>query len=257
MRLPSADDLRRRIFAEAPGLEVAERLFAAVDDAVFCIKNRASQYVAVNQAFVERVGLRTPADLLGRRAGEVFPAALAAGYEQQDAELFATGQEVCDKLEMVLTRKGRTGWFLARKTPVKNSQGEIIAVAGISLDLHIPAASDPRLEELGAIITHIRRHFGEPLRVEDLAARAGLTLAQFERRMKKILRVSARQFLSRIRLEAAAEALRDPRRPIIGIATDCGFYDQSLLTRQFRAATGFTPGEYRALCQESGWQPAL
>lgn len=253
---PSAvDALRREIFLEAPGLEVAERLFDGVDDVVFCIKNRAGMYVAVNRAFAERLGLRARSDLLGRTAAEVFSPALAAGYEQQDREVLSGGCEVRDKLEMVLNREGKPGWFIARKTPIRNRHGEIIGVAGVSRDLHIPASGDPRLGAIGRVIDRIRAAFSEPLRIEELAAEAGLTTAQLERGMKRILHVSARQFLTRIRLEAAAEALRDFRRPIVGIATDCGFYDQSTLTRQFRAATGFSPGAYRAACRASGWLP--
>jgi AraC-like DNA-binding protein len=40
--------------------------------------------------------------------------------------------------------------------------------------------------------------------------------------------------------------LRESRRPIGEIAAECGFYDQATFCRQFRAATGLTPGQYRA-----------
>ena len=250
------ESLRRHIFAAAPGLEVAERLFDSVDDVVFCIKNRNRQYVGVNEAFVEQLGLAGKAKLLGRRARDLFPEALAAGYEQQDDELFQTGREVRDKLEMLIDGHGTPSWFLTQKTPVTDAAGTVVALASVSANLHIPAGSDPRLEELGEIIHTIRTRHAEPLRIEELAARAGMTLPQLERRMKKVLRVTARQFLTRMRLQAAAAALRDPARAIIDIATDCGFYDQSTLSRQFRAATGFSPGEYRALCLAAGWRAA-
>lgn len=253
--LPEVENLRRRIFRAVPGLAVAERLFDSVEGVVFCIKNPRGQYVAVNQAFVELLGLPGKAALLGRRARDLFPAGMAAGYEQQDDELFRTGREISDKLEMLIDRRGMPSWFLTQKTPVTTVDGSVIALASTSSNLHLPAGGDPGLQELGGVIDTIRARYAEPLRIEELAARAGMTLVQLERRMKKVVRLSARQFLTRMRLHAAAAALRETETPIIDIATDCGFYDQSTLSRQFRTATGFSPGEYRALCQAGGAMP--
>ncbi|MES2708198.1 MAG: AraC family transcriptional regulator [Verrucomicrobiota bacterium] len=253
--LPAVEDLRRRIFKAAPGLAVAERLFDSVEGVIFCIKNPRGQYVAVNTAFVEQLGLPDKTALLGRRARDLFPPGMAAGYEQQDDELFRTGREISDKLEMLIDRKGQPGWFLTQKTPVTAADGKVIALASTSANLHLPAGSDPGVQELGGVIDTIRSRYAEPLRIEELAAKAGMTLAQLERRMKKVLRLSARQFLTRMRLHAAAAALRGSEDAIIDIATDCGFYDQSTLSRQFRAATGFSPGEYRALCRAGGGMP--
>lgn len=253
--VPAVEDLRRRIFKAVPGLAVAERLFDSVDGVIFCIKNTRGQYIAVNHAFVEQLGLPDKTAFLGRRARDLFPVGMAAGYEQQDDELFRTGREISDKLEMLIDRKGQPGWFLTQKTPVTTADGSVIALASTSTNLHLPAGSDPGVQELGGIIETIRSRYAEPLKVEDLAARAGMTLTQLERRMKKVLRLSARQFLTRMRLHAAAAALRETDTPIIDIATDCGFYDQSTLSRQFRAATGFSPGEYRTLCLTGGSMP--
>jgi AraC-like DNA-binding protein len=58
-------------------------------------------------------------------------------------------------------------------------------------------------------------------------------------------RPRTRQLLTKIRIEAAAKARRDDREPLSTVAAACGFYDQAVLTRQFRELTGVPPGEYR------------
>jgi AraC-like DNA-binding protein len=239
-------DLSSDIFNQAPGLAVSESLFEGVHDTVFCIKNRQRQYVSVNSAFVSRVRASDKFALLGRTAREVFPPLLAAGYEQQDDQVFSTGEEVRDKVEMVTNPDGTTGWYLAQKVPVKNSRGQIIALAGASCDLRSPTARDPRLAALGGAIDRIHREYGTALRIEDLARSAKMSLSQFERRLQSVLRVSPRQLLTKTRVDAAALALRETDVPLQRIAIDCGFYDQALFTRQFKLATGFTPGQYRA-----------
>jgi transcriptional regulator GlxA family with amidase domain len=93
----------------------------------------------------------------------------------------------------------------------------------------------------------VQRHFAEPLRIEQIAEAAGLSTDQLKRSMHRSLGVSPKQFLVRTRIDQAAFLLTTTDDPISSIATTCGFYDQSQLTRQFTAAIGQPPGTYRSL----------
>lgn len=248
----AVEHLRRALFAAAPGLEVLERLMEGADDLVFCIKNRNGQYLAANDTFLRRTPLASRGQLLGRTAREVFPALLATGYEQQDALVFRTGSEVRDRLETITHRDGTLGWYRADKVPVRDASGAVIALAGISRDLHIPATGDPRLGRLAAVVERIRRDYAQPLRISDLAKQTGLSSSRMERLMKSVLRVSPRQLLTRQRVEAAAALLRDTARPLNDIALDCGFCDQPTFSRQFKAATGIAPGAFRRMAADAG-----
>lgn len=235
---------RDMIFAGAPGLEAAEFLFDTIGDVLFCVKDRERRYVAANDAFIRRAGLIHRNELLGRTAREVFPAILAAGYEQQDEEVFGKGATVRDRLEMI-TNGGCMGWFVSQKIAVKNATGEIIALAGISRDLHQPAISGAELGPLAAVLDMLHRDYAQPLRIENLAKKSGLSLSQFERRVRGITGLTPRQLLTKSRIEMAAEMLRSTDEALSDIAFECGFYDQAAFSRQFRSATGLSPGEYR------------
>jgi transcriptional regulator GlxA family with amidase domain len=91
----------------------------------------------------------------------------------------------------------------------------------------------------------------EPLRVSDLASVAGVSVDRFERVTQSVLGVSPKQFLIGLRIGAAASMLVSTDRALGEIAAAAGFYDQPQFTRQFRAATGLTPGLYRALADSS------
>jgi PAS domain S-box-containing protein len=249
--LTPVEQMRRDLFARAPGLEALERLMEGADDLVFCIKNRNRQYLAANDTFLRRTQLASREQLLGRTAREVFPALLAAGYEQQDALVFRAGSEVRDRLETITHRDGTLGWYRADKVPVRDADGEVIALAGISRDLHIPASSDPRLGRLAGVVEIIRRDYAKPLRIAGLAKKAGLSVSRMERLMKSVLRVSPRQLLTRQRVEAAAALLRSTQHPLNDIALDCGFCDQPTFTRQFKAITGIAPGAYRRMTAQA------
>lgn len=232
------------VFANAPGLEAAEFLFDTIGDVLFCVKDRERRYVAANEAFLKRAGLLHRNELLGRTARELFPALLAAGYEQQDEEVFSKGATVRDRLEMI-TAGGGVGWFVSQKIAVKDRAGEVIALAGISRDLHRRAVSGAELGPLAEVLDTLHRGCGKPLRIEALAEQAGLSWSQFERRVRGITGLTPRQLLTKSRIEMAAEALRSTDVGLSTIAIDCGFYDQAAFSRQFRSATGLSPGEYR------------
>ena len=76
----------------------------------------------------------------------------------------------------------------------------------------------------------------------------GSRFAQLDRALRRTIGLSPKQLLLRARLDEAMRRLDDTDLPI---ATDrqseCGYYDQSSFTRQFRRATVvITPGTYRA-----------
>jgi AraC-like DNA-binding protein len=239
------------LYRLAPGLAAADALFERLDDVIYCVKNRRRQYVAVNSAFVARVRLKHKSELIGRTAGELFPAPLAAGFEQQDDLVFRTGREIRDRLEMITDATGRSGWFLAHKVPVRDAAGNVVALAGISRDLGALAERNPGYARVGGVIELIQARYAEPLRVEDLAQQTGLGPAQFDRLMRAIVHISPRQFLTKTRLDAACDALRESDASVGEIAHACGFYDQATFSRQFRQTTGVRPRQYREGVRET------
>ncbi|HNQ88808.1 MAG TPA: AraC family transcriptional regulator [Verrucomicrobiota bacterium] len=242
---PLAGPLGAEVFAVAPGLELAGRLFERLRDVVFCVKDRQGRYVAANTAFAQRLGLRHTRDLLGKTARDFFPPQLAAVYEAQDAEVLATGRSVADKPELVFNLDGSLGWYLAQKEPVMDSSGRVVGLVGLSRDLRLGESQASQITAIATAVARIRREFRNPLRIEALAKETGLSLDAFERRFRKAVGISAREFLLRVRIEEAARLLRSTRESLATITADCGFYDQSAFTRHFRQAVGLTPSAYR------------
>ena len=234
------------LYAAVPGLSVLERMYDGVDGAVFCIKDRAGRYLAVNDAFLRRARVADRTQLIGRTAREVFPALLAAGYEEQDEQVFRTGHEIRDQLEMVTNRDGSFGWYVARKIPVRDASNKIIAVAGVSRDLHT-AGDHPRISRLAKSLEHLRGNFSSPVSIARLAKSAGMSLSGFLRLTRSVLGVSPRGLLTRLRVEEAARQLAETKLPLSRIALDCGFCDQATFCRQFKSVTGTTPMAYRRL----------
>ena len=95
------------------------------------------------------------------------------------------------------------------------------------------------------IADYVEAHLDRPIRLDDLAALAGLSPFHLQRAFRASRGVSPQTFVAHRRI-ARAKALLGRPEPLAAIALACGFSSQSHLTRAFRAATALTPGAYRA-----------
>lgn len=222
-----------------------ERLFDRIPDLVLSIKDTEGRYVSISETAAHRCGLRNRRDAIGKTAFDLFPRPMSERYAAQDAQLFRTGRPIVDNLDLTIFGDGSTGWCLTTKEPLLDAQGKVIGLACLSKDLNEPTAAGLIDGAFAATVDYMVEHHAQPLRVSELAARSGLSLAQFERRMKKIFHLSASQYLIKARIDHAARLLISTEMSIAQIAQLAGFSDQSAISRIFRQTTGFTPRQYR------------
>jgi AraC-like DNA-binding protein len=223
----------------------AIELFDHVADIVFFVKDREARYVAVNQTLADRCNFADKRALIGRKASQVFAPPLGERFEAQDLRVIAEGLSIRGRMELHLYPDGSEGWCLTWKEPLVDPGGVIRGLAGISRDA--PALSRPGLlpAALSAALAFIDDHLDQPLRVPDLAQRAGLSPFQFDQRLRALFGLSAGQYLSRLRIGRACDRLRHTAAPLSELALECGYADQAAFTRQFRKSVGLTPGAYR------------
>ncbi|MBX3634440.1 MAG: helix-turn-helix transcriptional regulator [Rubrivivax sp.] len=91
----------------------------------------------------------------------------------------------------------------------------------------------------------IEVHFSRNLTLQELADATGLGVRQFCRAFRDATGHSPHQYLLRRRVEHA-KTLTRRRLPLADVALQCGFADQSQLTRTFLRLVGTTPARYRA-----------
>jgi AraC-like DNA-binding protein len=81
------------------------------------------------------------------------------------------------------------------------------------------------------------------LSVKKLAENFHLSLDPFEKRFRKIVGATPKQFSDIIRMKALI-ARAQPSNPLIDSALNAGFFDQSHFIRNFKKFTGQTPGDF-------------
>lgn len=94
--------------------------------------------------------------------------------------------------------------------------------------------------------------YARPLRLSDLAKASGLSPAHFERRFKLALNCSPMAYLMRLRLQKAAELMRQAPRPVKEIASAVGFEDPYYFSKAFHRHTGMTPTQYQEQAEVEG-----
>jgi AraC family transcriptional regulator len=92
---------------------------------------------------------------------------------------------------------------------------------------------------------HLRAHAAESIRLDALAAEAGVSAFHFLRTFTRVVGTSPHQYLVGCRLENAVALLTDESRPITDVAYAVGFRDLSNFVRTFRRAAGVSPRAFR------------
>ena len=117
---------------------------------------------------------------------------------------------------------------------------EYLASAGFTKSLHTDD-----FQRFTKIHEYLIHHFSEPIRLEDVAAKANMAPTAFCRYFKKHIGKSFSSFLNEFRVGHAKRLLAESKAKISSIAQDCGYNNLSNFNEQFKKNTGITPKEYR------------
>ena len=115
----------------------------------------------------------------------------------------------------------------------------------------IEEMSDPR-GRFAPLLGWIRSNLSQPLKVEELAARAAMSPRHFSRCFLAEVGCTPAHAVTRIRLEVARIEVESTRKPIEQIARDTGFGDSERMRRAFVRSLGASPRSLRTQSASRG-----
>jgi PAS domain S-box-containing protein len=222
-----------------------QMLFNHLPDVYFFVKDRKGRFVMANDTFVRQCGAANESEIIGKSDFDYFPLGRAESYVKDDTFVMETGESIIDRVELAPDPGNSINWFITVKVPIYSADGEIIGLAGTARDITRAGLALRPYTEMRAVLEFVRDNFSRPIEIKELAALVHLSVSQFERRFRKVFQISPLKHIMNVRIRAASVRLTTTNDTIAAIALDCGFYDHSHFTRNFRKTMGVLPKEYR------------
>ncbi|RKT14320.1 AraC-like DNA-binding protein [Paraburkholderia sp. RAU2J] len=113
------------------------------------------------------------------------------------------------------------------------------------------ALGDSRLSQVSRAITWLRTNFAETMRVERLAALAGMSPASFHRHFKAATAMSPLQYQKQIRLQTARARLLAQQGDVAGVGFSVGYESPSQFSREYARQFGVPPARDAARFREA------
>jgi len=239
---------QHQFLRECSALALLE-MYDLMPDVLFWMKNKDGKIMHANSVFIEHIGARSLEQAIGLTDYDFTSRALAKQYVEDDKRVLR-GQLVTDRLEMNALENGEVAWFTTSKRPLKNIDGDIIGSYGITRHLEKTSIALTGVVALKAPVAYIREHYMRPIRVQELAEVSHLSVSALERRFKKYLSKTPKQYITDVRLEHARRLLVETTLPIILIAEQSGFVDASYFSRRFKRKFALLPSAFRAEHQD-------
>jgi len=128
--------------------EERKLLLAAIGQApdFLYVKDRDSRFVAVNQKVANYNGHASPAELHGKTDFDITSPERANVLFQAEQDLITSGGQMLDNEELIHSGSGPK-WFLTSKIAVRDVDGEVLGLAGVSRDITERKALEQALVE--------------------------------------------------------------------------------------------------------------
>ncbi|TYK64839.1 AraC family transcriptional regulator [Colwellia echini] len=219
-------------------------MFDLMPDVVFWVKDENNHFVYANKLLLEHMGVKSLSQISGLSDFDFSPAHMAKQYYVDDQKVM-NGELVSNRLEMNQTKSGDIAWFTTSKRPLLNEEGKAIGSYGITRHLEKTSRSLAGMDALKVPVAYVRKNYMNNICLEELAEITHLSISALERRFKKFLGKTPKQFINEVRLENARRLLIESNSGIATIANDTGFADHSYFSRQFQKLFGQSPSAFR------------
>lgn len=161
--------------------------------------------------------------------------------EQRKFEEFVKTEEASARFETIIKEmKERQPCYEAMV------KGEIVALmAYLFRHFSSPERETGKSDMVKLGMQYIKKHYQQPLSLEEVAEAAGFSRYYFCRGFKSMTGYTVNEYLRLFRCREAERMLRDTNRTVSAVAAECGFDDVSYFTKIFKRQTGVLPSQIR------------
>ena len=132
--------------------DLLQALMDNIPDTIY-FKDLASRFTRINQAQARVLGVAQPEDALGKTDADFQSPDLAVAFSDEEKNLLTVGVPVLNRPEYNPTPDGQPRWFAATKMPMRDRDGKIVGLVGISHNITERMQSDEALRQANSQLT--------------------------------------------------------------------------------------------------------
>ena len=142
-RIEHALDTERRL---------VRTLIDSVPDYIF-VKDTQSRFVVANKAMLDAGSMSTMDEIVGKTDFDFHPTEIAQKFYDKEQQLLATGEKFINEEEVAFDfQTGDKLWFLTTKMPLRDVQGNITGLIGVSRNITQRKQFEEKLQEERALL---------------------------------------------------------------------------------------------------------
>ena len=139
-------DITDKIQAER-ALEEQNQLFETLIDVLPCrifIRDREHRFQLLNAEYRRSLGVKTNAEVIGKRLSELFDDPRSTALIEEDEIVMTTGARIMHRIEFDTSPVELGKWLSVAKVPLRNREGKIEGIVGVSFDVSAERQADQR-----------------------------------------------------------------------------------------------------------------
>lgn len=155
-------------------------LISAVLDAIplsIYIKDTQSRFIMINQKTMDVMRVSNRKQIIGKSDLELIDNEIAQQYYKDEQELMKTGQSNYDQEFFLPEKFGGPNWYLYSKSPVRDSDGTIVGLIGVNIDITRQKLAEKSVETERNLLKTVIDHIQDKIYVKDRESRFVMTNA--------------------------------------------------------------------------------
>ncbi|MCX6907661.1 MAG: PAS domain S-box protein, partial [Verrucomicrobia bacterium] len=185
-----ARDITKRKQAETAAEQERKFLRTLIDnmpDLVYT-KDMEGRFVLSNTAHLRFMGVESEAALAGKSVLDLHPPELARGYYADDLHVLRTGDVIHNREELVRDHNGVVHWHLTIKAPLRDRDGKIIGLIGVSRDINEHKRALESLRESELLYHSLVEQLPQAIFRKDLDGRVTFANSRYCQSMQRELK---------------------------------------------------------------------
>jgi PAS domain S-box-containing protein len=133
--------------------DLLQSLMDSLPDTIY-FKDTTSRFLRVNRAQALMFGITDPGAAVGKTDFDFQPPELAKTFFEEEQRIMVSGEPLLDRLEFNPMPDGRPRWLSATKAPLRDREGRIIGIVGLSRDITARHEVERMKNEFVATVSH-------------------------------------------------------------------------------------------------------